>query len=146
MVVSVIFNEGGKIYYYNTNKELIVGGIYDIVTSGDTGSRGYDSYVKVLDIDTDTSVPAITRSKFRTITHARLVRGASKPEKPYVNIYTNKEKRTTCVVWKDGTRTVMKAHPDDEWDVEKGVALCFMKKAFDNRGCYYDSFKDVIEQ
>lgn len=145
MVVGVTFNEGGgKIYYYNTNKELIVGGIYDIVTSGDTGSRGYDSYVKVLSININASFA--DNSMLRTITHARLIKGASKPEKPYVNIYTNKEKRTTCIVWKDGTRTVMKAHPDDEWDVEKGVAMCFMKKAFNNRGCYYDSFEDVIEQ
>lgn len=146
MVVGVIFNEGGKIYYYNTNKELMVDGIYDIITSGDTGSRSYDSYVKVLKIGSDESFDEGARSVLRTITHARLIKGASKPEKPYKKIFANEEKRTICVVWKDGTRTVMKAHPEDEWDVEKGVAMCFMKKAFNNRGCYYDSFEDVIEQ
>ena len=58
-------------------------------------------------------------------------------------IIANESKRTICVVWKDGMRTVMKCHPEDEWDEEKGIAMCFMKKMFDNRGCYYDTFKDI---
>ena len=58
-------------------------------------------------------------------------------------VVVNESMRTICVVWKDGTRTVMKCHPDDEWDEEKGIAMCFMKKMFDNRGCYYDTFKDI---
>jgi len=26
--------------------------------------------------------------------------------------------------------------------LEKGIALCFMKKFFDNRGCYNNAFRD----
>lgn len=140
MVVGVIFNEGGKIYYYNSEVPLIKGGIYDIVTGGLQGVKTYDSYVKVVETSCGTNV------NFRKIISARIIRDVPKPEKPYKKIFANEEKRTTCVVWKDGTRTVMKAHPDDEWDVEKGVAMCFMKKAFNNRGCYYDAFRDIIEQ
>ena len=115
MVVKVVFGNGGKIYAYNTNLTLLLGGTYDIITSSNGGSRGYDSYSKA----------------------------PRKPEKPYKQVVVNESKRTICVVWKDGTRTVMKCHPDDEWDEEKGIAMCFMKKVFDNRGCYYDTFRDI---
>ena len=137
MIVSVIFGNGTKIYEYNTNLELHQGGVYDIISNGSSGPRGYDSYVTVVHVAFGYD------PIFRTITEARLIKAPRKPEKPYKQIISNKSKRTICVVWKDGTRTVMKCHPDDEWDEEKGIAMCFMKKMFDNRGCYYDTFKDI---
>lgn len=35
----------------------------------------------------------------------------------------------TIVFWEDGTKTVAKCLPEDKFDFEKGIALCFMKKA-----------------
>ena len=137
MVVKVVFEGGSKIYAYNTNLNLLLGGVYDIVSSGSSGSRGYDSYVTIIAIEHGYN-PTL-----RTITEARLMKGPRRPEKPYKQVVVNKSKRTICVVWKDGTHTVMKCHPEDEWDEEKGIAMCFMKKVFDNRGCYYDTFKDI---
>ena len=138
MVVKVVFGNGNKIYAYNTNLNLLLGGTYDIITSSSNGgSRGYDSYITVIHIAPGKD------PMLRTITEARVIKAPRKPEKPYKQVVVNKSKRTICVVWKDGTRTVMKCHPDDEWDEEKGVAMCFMKKMFDNRGCYYDTFKDI---
>ena len=137
MIVEVIFGSGSKIYAYNTSLDLLMGGIYDIVSSGSNGSRGYDSYVTVMRVE-----PGYDPT-LRTITEARIIKYPRKPEKPYKQVVVNKSKRTICVVWKDGTRTVMKCHPEDEWDEEKGIAICFMKKAFQNRGCYYDTFRDV---
>ena len=138
MVVKVVFGSGCKIYAYNTNLNLLLGGTYDIVSSGSSGGfKGYDSYITVVHIEPGNN------STLRTITEAHLIKGPRKPEKPYKQVVVNKSKRTICVVWKDDTRTIMKCHPDDEWDEEKGIAMCFMKKAFDNRGCYYDTFKDI---
>lgn len=137
MVVGVVFGSGSKIYAYNTNLGLHLGGVYDIVSNGSKGSRGYDSYVTVVHIE-----PGYNPT-LRTITDARIIQAPRKPEKPYKQVVSNESKRTICVVWKDGTRTVMKCHPEDEWDEEKGIAMCFMKKMFDNRGCYYDTFKDI---
>ena len=34
----------------------------------------------------------------------------------------------TIVMWKDGTKTVVKCHPDDCYDPEKGFLLCCAKK------------------
>lgn len=118
MVVKVVFGSGCKIYAYNTNLNLLLGGTYDIVSSGSSGGfKGYDSYITVVNIEPGNS------STLRTITEAHLIKGPRKPEKPYKQVVVNKSKRTICVVWKDGTRTVMKCHPDDEWDEEK-VLLC----------------------
>lgn len=137
MVVKVVFGSGCKVYAYNTKLNLLAGGIYDIVSSGSSGSRGYDSYVTVMRVE-----PGYD-SNLRTITKARLIKAPRKPEKPYKQVVVNKSKRTICVVWKDGTHTIMKCHLEDEWDEEKGIAMCFMKKMFDNRGCYYDTFRDI---
>lgn len=39
----------------------------------------------------------------------------------------------TIVFWADGTKTVVKCGPDDSYDAEKAVAMCFMKKALGSR-------------
>lgn len=38
----------------------------------------------------------------------------------------------TVVLWADGTKTVVKCDPEDEYDQMTGVALCYMKKALGN--------------
>lgn len=48
----------------------------------------------------------------------------------------------TIVLWKDGTKTVVKCGKDDVYDKEKGLALCFMKKALDNKGNYNNVLKE----
>lgn len=49
----------------------------------------------------------------------------------------------TIVKWLDGTKTVVKA--DEEFDKEKGLAMCIAKKALGNKGNYYEVFKYFIE-
>ncbi len=50
-------------------------------------------------------------------------------------------KPATIVLWSDNTKTVVKCGPDDTFDPEKGVALCFMKKFLGNSGNYYNIFR-----
>ena len=38
----------------------------------------------------------------------------------------------TVVLWEDGTKTVVKCDPEDEFNETTGVALCSMKKALGN--------------
>lgn len=49
----------------------------------------------------------------------------------------------TIVLWKDGTKTVVKAE-DEEFDEEKGLAMAISKKALGNKGNYYEVFKKWI--
>ena len=50
----------------------------------------------------------------------------------------------TIVFWKDGTKTIVKCQYGEVYDKEKGIALCFMKKFFENKGYFNDIFKKYI--
>lgn len=36
----------------------------------------------------------------------------------------------TIILWNDGTKTIVRCGPDDEFDKEKGIAMCILKKMF----------------
>ena len=42
----------------------------------------------------------------------------------------------TVVIWKDGTKTIVKCGEDEVFDHEVGVAMCFMKKIFGSRSAF----------
>lgn len=50
----------------------------------------------------------------------------------------------TIVFWEDGTKTVVTCQEDDLYDKEKGLALCFMKKALGNTGKFNELLKKYI--
>lgn len=52
----------------------------------------------------------------------------------------------TIVIWKDGTKTVVKAQPGETFDEEKGLALAISKRVLGNRGNYNDVFKRYIKR
>lgn len=47
----------------------------------------------------------------------------------------------TIVFWEDGTKTVVKCQDGDEFDPEKGLAMAIAKKAYGNKGSYYNKMK-----
>ena len=67
-----------------------------------------------------------------------------KPRDPVKSILINPVKGATTVVWKDGTATMVHCN-NEEFDAEKGIAMCFMKKAFDNRGCFNDFLNKYLD-
>ena len=48
----------------------------------------------------------------------------------------------TIVLWRDGTKTVVKCGENEEFDYEVGVAMCFMKKHFGSRS----AFKKLVKK
>lgn len=50
----------------------------------------------------------------------------------------------TIVIWKDGSKTVVKCQKNDEYDPEKGLALCFIKKALGNKGNFNNILKKEL--
>ena len=50
----------------------------------------------------------------------------------------------TIVYWNDGTKTVVKCDYNEYFDKEKGLAMAISKKYFDNKGSYYNQFKEWI--
>ena len=52
----------------------------------------------------------------------------------------------TIVLWKDGTKTVVKTQDGEKYDKEKGLAMCYTKKILGNRGRYYDELKKYLDE
>lgn len=52
----------------------------------------------------------------------------------------------TIVIWKDGSKTVVTCQKGDKYDPEKGLALCFMKKALGNKGNFNNILKTELSE
>ena len=50
----------------------------------------------------------------------------------------------TIILWADGTKTVVKCSEGDEYDPEKGIAFCYMKKIFGNN--YYKNLRKQVKE
>lgn len=51
----------------------------------------------------------------------------------------------TIVFWNDGTKTVVKTQNGEKFDPEKGLAMAIAKKAYGNKGSYFDKIKKWSE-
>lgn len=51
------------------------------------------------------------------------------------------KKKETIVLWKDGTKTIVTCQEGDEFDKEKGLALCIIKYIFGNIAEFNNIFK-----
>ena len=69
-----------------------------------------------------------------------------KPKDPIVNVDFNMSLDRTTIKWTDGSITQIHCHALDEFDKEKAIALCFMKKMYDNRGCYNDFLNHWVKE
>lgn len=52
----------------------------------------------------------------------------------------------TIILWKDGTKTLVKCQPDDTFDPGTGIAMAMLKKLYGNSGFYKDIFEPAIEK
>ena len=53
----------------------------------------------------------------------------------------------TIVFWEDGTKTVVKCDAKtDIYDPEKGLAMCFARKALGNKMDYYNTFRRHLKK
>lgn len=47
----------------------------------------------------------------------------------------------TIILWADGSKTVVMCGERDTYDPEKGMAMAIARKAFGNKGNYYNTFE-----
>ena len=52
----------------------------------------------------------------------------------------------TIIIWKDGTKTVVKCQEGEDYDPEKGLAMAISKKALGNKGNYCEVFKKWLPE
>lgn len=66
-----------------------------------------------------------------------------RPADPIKSVLFNPAKGTTTVVWNTGDVTVVHCN-NEEYDPEKGLAMCFMKRAYENRGCFNEFLRKWV--
>ena len=72
-------------------------------------------------------------------------RNNARPVDLVKKVVFNERKGATTVLWNDGTVTVVKCSEEDEWDEEKAIAICFMKKMYQNRGCFNEFLRKYLD-
>ena len=88
----------------------------------------YDCYIKWLDKALSTNKEKTERSNYMPTDIRRLIK----------NVKFNPP--ATIVFWTDNTKTVVKCQGED-YDPEKGLAMCISKKMLGDKGNYYEVFK-----
>lgn len=88
----------------------------------------YDCYIKLVDESPSSNKEATERSNYMPTDIRRLIK----------NVKFNPP--ATIVFWTDNTKTVVKCNGED-YDPEKGLAMCICKKMLGNKGNYYEVFK-----
>lgn len=137
-IVAEFVNGNGKSYSFCCNTSLLVGAKYNIFTD-----REYSNPIVV-----QKSFPYekySDSSQLKLIRRFVLIDAPQRPFSKIKNVYFNPTKRTTTVKWYDNTTTTVRCHPEDEYDKEKGIAMCFMKRCYGNRGCFNNEFKKYID-
>ena len=138
--IIVKFKGTEKRYIYKTRLNLMVGAVYDITADN---SKTYNNPVLIEGINEKAPKNYNYAYPMREITNAVLIQAPRRPT-ANVKIIINEKKKTTVAIWGDGSKTVVKCQPGDEFDAEKGIAMCFVKRYFNNRGCYNDWMREVI--
>lgn len=87
-----------------------------------------DCYIKWLDKSPSANKETTERSNYMPTDIRRLIK----------NVKFNPP--ATIVFWTDNTKTVVKCKEED-YDPEKGLAMCICKKMLGNKGNYYEVFK-----
>lgn len=137
MIYHVKYNGIGKVYMFKSKLNLKVGNTYDIVADDITR---YGSPVQIIAVEIDRPVP----NWVRTITAAEdIINGATvkASDDRIKNVYFNMDNGITTVIWRDDVRTMVKCQEDDEFDPEKAIALCYMKRMLGNTGAFNEVFK-----
>ena len=89
----------------------------------------------VVNMTFDVDIPAhYVFNRFHPTVAVPDIRFRPRPERPDKKINRFAYKKIifsgpcTIVLWEDGTKTIARVSEGDEFDPEKGVAVCFMKK------------------
>jgi len=127
-------------YVYKSILDLPLGAKGKIVADGETTYHNQVTINRKLSAQEGHQAFA-KLGNLRQITSFQVTHGAPKPNDRIKNVYFNKEKGTTCVIWDDGKKTIVHCSSNDTWDEEKALALCYMKRVLGNRGSFNETLK-----
>lgn len=131
-------------YFYKSKLELPVGAECTIVADEVTSYRSPVKIQRKFSAQEGHNMVANLKRdgvETRLITSFKIVKGTNRPSDRIKKVYFNEEKGTTCVLWDDGKKTLIHCAPEDTWDKEKALALCYMKRILGNRGSFNETLK-----
>lgn len=137
--------EYNKNYLVKCKDELLNGADYDVLINFNHQSDWYPVTIQKCITTKAAKHISYNLNNIKEIIDYELVRD-NKPISNIRQVYFNKDKLTTTILWKDGEYTTVKCNKNDKWDEEKAIALCYMKKYFNNRSCYNEIFKQWIQE
>lgn len=140
MYYAVKFRGTDREYFYRTEKPLNIGTEYEI-ECGDTHYSNPITVVRQLTTKEAKAKENYLKAPLRLITSYKIVKAPARPNDRIKKVIFNREKRTTCVLWDDGKKTVVKCAEEDVWDEEKALALCYMKRVLGNRGSFNETLR-----
>lgn len=110
---------------------------YEVIEKGEKDRRIANSINKYIEKSRQAPILSIDTSTW----HPYLpLHPMPKPKKIILN------DPATIILWSDNTKTIVKKNSKDKkFDPEKGIALCYMKKALGNKGNYNNVFKEWIK-
>lgn len=126
-------------------------------------ANSYDNYAEIRFGPVATSAPTITfkGEEYRPLvgidigtTNTQILqeeKTCNKKEKPPMRTRPTPKKvifsgPATTILWNDGTKTTVKCQEDAEYfDEEKGIAMCYLKKMFGNKGNYNNIFRKAMK-
>lgn len=128
-----------KVYYYKTNLNFESTAAY-LINSGD-----YKYTNPVLVVEQRSTAPDPSRD-YKEITGRKVfahwepqIESKFMPNK----VYFNPKAGTTCVLWKNGDKTLVKCCEDDMFDFEKGFAMATLKHIY-GKGLLNKFFKEFV--
>lgn len=130
---------GSKVYYYKTNLTFEKTAAY-LINSGN-----YDYTNPVLVVEERATAPDPSRD-YKEITGRKVFAHWEPQIEPQFmpnKVYFNPEKGTTCVLWKNGEKTLVKCCDADVFDFEKGFAMAVLKHIY-GKGLLNKMFKQFI--
>ena len=74
------------------------------------------------------------------------VKGRTIPKIRHINIGERKDKKLVCVVFEDGSHIIKECHPEDEFDINVGVALCLVEKYYSTTNQFHKLVKRKLTE
>lgn len=74
------------------------------------------------------------------------VKGRTIPKIRHINVGERKGKKLVCVVFEDGSHIIKECHPEDEFDINVGVALCLVEKYYSTTNQFHKLVKRKLTE
>ncbi len=128
-----------KVYYYKTKLDFEKTAAY-LINAGD-----YKYTNPVIIVEQRNTAPDPSRD-YKEITGRKVFAHWEPQIEPQFmpnKVYFNPKAGTTCILWKNGEKTLVKCCEDDMFDFEKGFAMATLKHIY-GKGLLNKFFKEFV--